>query len=49
MLTILDVLIGLVVLVLIILWTDRRWYKRHPGAEERFNRIDDELTRQEQR
>ena len=47
--TIFVVLIGLVVLALIILWTDRRWYKRHPGAEERFNHIDDELTRQERR
>lgn len=40
------VYIGLVVLVV---WSDRRWYRRHPGAEERFAEIDEELSRQEGR
>ena len=33
-------------LLLVTFWSDRRWYRRHPGAEERFAQIDEELTRQ---
>ena len=28
---------------------DRRWYRRHPGAEEMFARVDEELSQLEGR
>lgn len=37
------------VLIALVVWSDRRWYRRHPGAEERFAEIDEELSRQEGR
>ena len=41
--------IGLIILglgllfVLLVVLPDRHWYKHHPGAEETFGLIDDEL------
>ncbi len=43
---ILGVLIVLVVIARFITWTDKRWYKRHPGAEKKFGQIDEDLKRQ---
>lgn len=39
-------IIGLIIFAigLIFVLLDRRWYKRHPGAEEEFARTDNELT-----
>jgi len=41
--------IGIVcVVVLVLVWfglkSDRRWHKRHPGANERCAEVDEELT-----
>ena len=33
-----------VLFFLFVSWRDQRWYRRHPGAEERFAQIDDELS-----
>ncbi len=48
-----NILIGLVIYGIVcvssfeyIAWSDRRWYKLHPGANEEFARIDYELTAQ---
>lgn len=41
--------VGFIVLVALVVWSDRRWYRRHPGAEERFAQVDEELSRQEGR
>ena len=37
------VAVGCLALFPIVLWSDKRWYKKHPGAEEEFGRIDQEL------
>ena len=39
-------ILGLIIFAigLIFVSLDRHWYKRHPGAEEKFARIDNELT-----
>jgi len=37
--------IGMVVAI----WSDRRWYKKHPGANAGFCKIDDEVSLQEGR
>lgn len=36
------------VIILMDRFVDKPWYKRHPGANERFAQIDDELTSQGQ-
>lgn len=40
------IILGLTVIAigLIFVSLDRHWYKRHPGAEKQFARIDNELT-----
>ena len=43
---ILVTVLGFPLLLWLVFWSDRRWYRRHPGAEERFAQIDEELTRQ---
>jgi hypothetical protein len=38
--------VGALLWVELILRSDRRWYKNHPGAEKKFGEIDDELISQ---
>ena len=35
--------------VVLLLWHDLRWYKRHPGVEKRLGEIDEEMSRRERR
>ena len=44
-------IIGILALILFtgvffVLWIDRRWYKRHPGVEEKFADLDEELRKE---
>jgi len=50
MLVIVGIIYGIAIVGLMVaIWSDRRWYRRHPGAEEKFGRIDDELCKKEGR
>ncbi len=35
---------ALILVGMLILWIDKRYYKRHPGVEKRYGDIDRELS-----